>query len=75
VIKRVAVVKLGVNNGSGDGGSCFGVDVWTDTAKLTTMVIARVKDRGDLVRKGEVFIEYEACVWSRVCSEFWQVVY
>jgi len=22
VIKRVAVVKLGVNNGSGDGGSC-----------------------------------------------------
>ena len=31
VIKRVAVVKLGVNNGSGDGGSCFGVEVWTDT--------------------------------------------
>ena len=27
VIKRVAVVKLGVNNGSGsgDGGSCFGI--------------------------------------------------
>jgi len=32
VIKRVAVVELGVNNGSGDGGSCFGVEVWTDTA-------------------------------------------
>ena len=32
VIKRVAVVKLGVNNGSGDGGSCFGIGVWTDTA-------------------------------------------
>jgi len=31
VIKRVAVVKLGVNNGSGDGGDCFGVEVWTDT--------------------------------------------
>jgi len=27
VIKRVAVVELGVNNGSGDGGSCFGVEV------------------------------------------------
>jgi len=40
VIQRVAVVKLGVNNGSGDGGSCFGVEVWTDTAKLTNMVIA-----------------------------------
>ena len=45
VIKRVAVVELGVNDGSGDGGSCFGIDVWTDTAKLTDMVIARFGDR------------------------------
>jgi len=45
VIKRVAVVKLGVNNGSGDGGSCFGIEVWTDTAKLVNMVIARFGDR------------------------------
>jgi len=45
VIKRVAVVELGVNNGSGDGGSCFGIEVWTDTAKLTDMVIARLADR------------------------------
>ena len=44
-INRVAVVKLGVNNGSGDGGSCFGIEVWTDTAKLTDMVIARFGDR------------------------------
>ena len=46
-IKRVAVglVELGVNNGSGDGGSCFGIEVWTDTAKLTDMVIARLGDR------------------------------
>jgi len=42
VIKTVAVVELGVNNGSGDGGSCFGIEVWTDTAKLTDMVIARL---------------------------------
>jgi len=35
VIKRVVVVKFGVNNGSGDGGSYFGIEVWTDTAKLT----------------------------------------
>jgi len=26
VIKRVAVVELGVNKGSGDGGSCFGIE-------------------------------------------------
>jgi len=44
VIKRVAVVELGVNNGSDDGGRCFGVEVWTDTAKLTNMVIARFGD-------------------------------
>jgi len=45
VINRVAVVELGVNSGSGDGGSCFGIEVWTDTAKLTDMVIATVGDR------------------------------
>ena len=45
VIKRVAVVELGVNNGSGYGGGCFGIEVWTDTAKLTDMVIARFGDR------------------------------
>ena len=28
VIKRVAVVELGVNNGSGDGGGCFGINRW-----------------------------------------------
>ena len=26
VIMRVAVVELGVNSGSGDGGSCFGIE-------------------------------------------------
>ena len=41
VINGVAVVKLGGNNESCDGGSCFGIEVWTDTAKLTNMVIAR----------------------------------
>jgi len=45
VIKTVAVVELGVNNGSGDGGSCSGIEEWTDTAKLTDMVITRLGDR------------------------------
>ena len=45
VIKRVAVVNLGLNNGSDNGGSCFGIEVWADTAKLTDMVIARFGDR------------------------------
>ena len=30
---------------SGDGGSCFGIEVWMDTAKLANMVIARFGDR------------------------------
>jgi len=45
VIKRGAVVELGVISGSGDGGSCFGIKVWTDTVKLTDMVMARFGDR------------------------------
>ena len=45
VIKRVAVVELGVNSGSGDGGSCFGIEVWTYTEKMANMVIARFGDR------------------------------
>ena len=45
VVKRVAVVKLVVSNISGDGGSCFGIEVWMDTAKLANMVIARFGDR------------------------------
>ena len=45
VIKKVAVVKLRVKNGSGDGGSCFGIELWTDTAKLTNMIITRLGDR------------------------------
>jgi len=44
-IKRVAIVKLGVKSGSGDGGSCFGIEVWTDTAKLMNTVIASFGDR------------------------------
>jgi len=45
VIKRVAVIKLGVNSGSDNGGSCFGIKVWTDAAKLTNIVTARFGDR------------------------------
>ena len=66
VIKRVAIVKLGVNSGSGDVGSGFGIEVWTDTVKLANMAIARFGDRQDLVRKSEVFIKYEAKVSSGV---------
>ena len=45
VIKSVAVVELGMNNGSGDGRGCFGIEVWTDTAKLTDMVQQQQQQR------------------------------
>ena len=35
-----AVVEFEVNNGSENGASSFGVDVWTDTATLTNVIIA-----------------------------------
>ena len=40
-----SIVKLGVNNGSYNGGGCFGIEVWTDTANLTNMVIAGFGER------------------------------
>jgi len=45
VINRVAVVKFEVNSGSGNGGSYFGIEVWTVAAKLTNMIIAGFGDR------------------------------
>jgi len=45
VITRGAVVKLGVNNGSGDGGGCYVIKVRRNTAKLTNIVIAGFGDR------------------------------
>ena len=39
VIKRVAVVKLGVNNKSSDGGSCFGIEVWTYTDEIRSRAL------------------------------------
>ena len=39
VIKGVAVVKLRVDNGSGDGGSCFGIEVWTYTDEIRSRAL------------------------------------
>ena len=52
VIERITVVKFGMNNRGGDGGSCLGIEVRVDSSELTDMVIARFGDRGNLVRQG-----------------------
>jgi len=45
VVKRVAVVELGVNSESSDGGRCFEIDTWIDTAEMTNMITAGFGDR------------------------------
>jgi len=76
---RVAVVKLGLNNGSSDSGRCFGIEVWTDTAKLTNMVIARFGDMRSGQQKwgvSQIWSRgFEQSEWWWVRSWFWQVVY
>jgi len=56
-----------VNNGSGDGGSCFGIgmDGYSEADEYGNSKIWR-QVRSSLVGKSEVFIKYEADVSSRV---------
>ena len=57
-----------MDNGGGNGASCFEVKVWADTAKFTN--VARLKKCSDLIREGKVFVENKTKVASRVgCSE------
>jgi len=53
VIKRVAVVELGVNNGSGDGGSCFSIEVRYDTIRDAILTCARKPTRVSLIYRTE----------------------
>ena len=43
LVKRVAVVKFGVDDRDGNGRGCFEVEVRTDATKLTNVIIARLK--------------------------------
>jgi len=55
-----------VNDGGGNGASCVGIKVRTDTTKLSDIVIARFGDGRKLIREGKTFIKYESKVASRV---------
>jgi len=43
VVEIVTVVKFTVNNRGSDGTGCFGIEVWTDTAKLFDTKIAGLR--------------------------------
>jgi len=55
-----------VNDGGGNGASCVGIKVMTDTTKLSDMIIARFGDGRNLFREGKMFIKDESKVASRV---------
>ena len=68
IVQRVTVVKFGVYNG---GGNCFcGVKVGTDTAESTNVMIAGFRQCRYLIRKGKMFVKYEAKVASRLSSVY-----
>jgi len=57
-------MKFEVNDGGGNGTSCSGIKVKTDTTKLSNMVIASFGDGRNLIRDGKMFIKDEAKVAS-----------
>ena len=61
-----AVIKLRVNNGDGDGTSCFKIKIRTNTTKLTNVRITRFRQCRHLVRQSEMLIKVEAKIASRV---------
>jgi len=70
IVQIVTVVKLGVYDG---GGNCFGgvkVKVGTDTAEKTNVMVAGLRQCRYLIRKGKMFVEYEAKVASRLSSVY-----
>jgi len=70
IVQRVTVVKLGVYVG---GGNCFGdvnVKVGTDTAESTNVMVAGFRQCRYLIRKGKMFVKYEANVASRLSSVY-----
>ena len=71
IVQRVTVVKLGVYDG---GGNCFcGVKVkvgMTDTAESTNVMVAGFRQCRYLIRKGKMFVKYEAKVARRLSSVY-----
>jgi len=45
VVKRITLVKFGVDDGGGSGTGCFGIAVRANVAKLTNVLIAVCEDR------------------------------
>jgi len=44
VVKRITVIKFGVNDGVGNGTGCGGIEIRTDTARLMNVIITGITD-------------------------------
>jgi len=55
-----------VNDGGGNGASCTGIKVRTNTTKLSDIVLASFGDGRNLLGEGKMFIKDESKVASRV---------
>ena len=55
-----------MNNGGGDGTSCFKIKIRTDAAKMTNVRITIFRQCIDLVRESEMFIKDKAKIACRV---------
>ena len=70
IVQRVTVIKFGVYIG---GGNCFcgvKVKVGTDTVESTNVMIAGFRQCRYLIRKGKMFVKYEAKVARRLSSVY-----
>ena len=74
-VEGVAVIKLRVNNGGGDGTSCFKIKIRTDAAKLTNVRLTRFRQCRDLLRESEMFIKDKAKIACRVSRIIRSVLY
>jgi len=64
-----------VNDGGGNGASCVGIKVRTDTTKLSDMVIASFGDGRNLIGEGKMFIKDESKIANRLGGVKRGVVY
>ena len=74
-VEGVAVIKFRVNNGGGDGTSCFKIKIRTDAAKLTNVRITTFRQCRDLIRESEMFIKDKANIVCRVSGIKRSVLY
>ena len=70
IVQRVTVVKFRVYNGGGNCFCCVKVKVGTDTAESTNVMVAGYRQCKNLIRKGKMFVKYEAKVARRFSSVY-----